>query len=67
MLQPFLNGDAFLEKVKNDDAKKSFYAKVKDLTDKRTRERDGKSTKRRTSTTNGCHGQAFAMLKFWRI
>lgn len=37
----FLNGDAFLEKVKNDDAKKSFYAKVKDLTDKRTRERDG--------------------------
>ena len=37
----FLNGDAFLEKVKNDDAKKSFYAKVKNLTDKRTRERDG--------------------------
>lgn len=37
----FLNGDALLEKVKNDDAKKSFYAKVKDLTDKRTRERDG--------------------------
>lgn len=37
----FLNGDAFLEKVKNDDAKKSFYAKVKDLTDKRTRERGG--------------------------
>lgn len=37
----FLEGDVFLEKIKNDEAKKSFYSKVKDLTDKRTRERDG--------------------------
>lgn len=37
----FLEGNVFLEKIKNDEAKKSFYSKVKDLTDKRTRERDG--------------------------
>ena len=37
----FLNGNVFLERLKADDTKKSFYSKVKDLTDKRTRERDG--------------------------
>lgn len=40
----FWNGDVFLEKVKNDNAKKSFYSKTKDLTDKRIRERDGDNT-----------------------
>lgn len=37
----FSNGEVFLEKVKNDNEKKSFYSKTKDLTDKRIRERDG--------------------------
>lgn len=37
----FSNGEVFLQKVKNDNEKKSFYSKTKDLTDKRIRERDG--------------------------
>lgn len=37
----FFNGEVFLKKVQNDDAKKSFYSKIKDLTDRRIRERDG--------------------------